>query len=230
MGVHHRFEHVDDFAHMLMDITATEANGKRYYETPTGKKYPSVTTVLGANPAKKQSLMEWRRRVGHAEANRVTNEATSQGTAMHLMCERFLKNQSNYLETDNPYAPAMFEQLRPKLIKNVNKIIALEAPLWSDLLQLAGRTDCIGEWEGKRSIIDFKTSMKPKKKAWIEDYFKQACAYACMFRERTGVPIPQIVIIIAVRESEPQIFVQNCKDWIDPLIQATDYYYAMEKA
>lgn len=217
-----QFEHVNQYT--FTDIEAVHEFGKRYYLTPDGKKYVSVTSLLGANPEKRKSLAQWRRNVGAAEADRITKEAAAQGTAMHSMCEQYLKNE-DIEETENLHAPDLFDSIRPIIAKNIDRVHTLEAPLWSHQLRLAGRVDCVANWDGKPAIIDFKTSMKPKKKEWIHDYFKQATAYAVMFRERTGISVPRIAILIAVRDSKPQVFVERAIDWIDPLMDAIDSFY-----
>lgn len=218
------------FAHEFIleqgvDIKAVQEDLGRFYICPGDAKYPSVTTVLGSKPEKKASIASWRKRVGAAEADRISNEAATQGTAMHLMCERYLLNQDDYLETTDPFAPEMFSKIKPLLDKHLSVVHALEAPLWSHRLKVAGRVDCCGIWDGKRSIIDFKTSMKPKRKEWIEDYFKQATCYACMWEEVTGWPVPQIVILISVRNSSPQVFVEKRNNWLEKLVAELETYH-----
>lgn len=118
----------------------------------------------------------------------------------------------------------MFKPLQPILDEYVDNIHALEAPLWSSHLRVAGTVDCIAEFSGKLSVIDFKTSNKPKKEEWIENYFMQCAAYAVMYEERTGTPINRLAVLITVQDSEPQIFVKKRDDYINKFIELRDQF------
>ena len=197
-----KFIHVDDIDDVKVPQRTTIQNGKRVYLTPGGKHYPSITSIISSQP--KPSLVEWRERVGDEEADRVIKEATTLGTAVHDLCERYLYNQN--LMTTNEEARSVFNRLR-FLLSNINKIIGLEIPLYSDQLKVAGTTDCIAEYNGVLSVIDFKTSRKAKKEEWIEDYYIQAFFYAEAFFEMTGCLPEQIVILVAIRdEFNVQVF------------------------
>ena len=215
-----------NFKHVGCDIDydlATETiNGKRFYVTPGGNKYPSVTTIT--SQYNKQSIMEWRKRVGEEEANRISSKAAGRGTRVHTMCENYLNNQEDYLQKQMPDAIVMFKTLQPLLNEYVNNIHALEVPLYSDYLRTAGRVDCIAEFDGTISVIDFKTSSKPKEDKWIQNYYMQCSAYAVMFEERTGIPVPRIVVMIAVDGEKAQIFVKKRNDYIDGFIKYRDIY------
>lgn len=215
-----------NFKHVGCDIDydlATETiNGKRFYVTPGGNKYPSVTTIT--SQYNKQSIMEWRKRVGEEEANRISSKAAGRGTRVHTMCENYLNNQEDYLQKQMPDAIVMFKTLQPLLNEYVNNIHALEVPLYSDYLRTAGRVDCIAEFDGAISVIDFKTSSKPKEDKWIQNYYMQCSAYAVMFEERTGIPVPRIVVMIAVDGEKAQIFVKKRNDYIDEFIKYRDIY------
>ena len=215
-----------NFKHVGCDIDydlATETiNGKRFYVTPGGNKYPSVTTIT--SQYNKQSIMEWRKRVGEEEANRISSKAAGRGTRVHTMCENYLNNQEDYLQKQMPDAIVMFNTLQPLLNEYVNNIHALEVPLYSDYLRTAGRVDCIAEFDGAISVIDFKTSSKPKEDKWIQNYYMQCSAYAVMFEERTGIPVPRIVVMIAVDGEKAQIFVKKRNDYIDEFIKYRDIY------
>jgi genome maintenance exonuclease 1 len=197
----------------------TFPDGKRYYTLEDGTKLPSVTTVLGAQ--KKQAIMEWRRRVGEEEANRVSRKATSRGTNVHTLCERYLNNEA--LGDIMPDAKEMFASLKP-LLNRIDNIHYQECALWSKQLEMAGRVDCIGEFDGKLSVIDFKTSKKIKSEAHIEDYFWQTTAYALMYEEMIGTPIDDIVIIMAVEDEQPLLFRQKTQDHIHGLAKAIQFY------
>ena len=192
--------------------------GRRVYVTPNGHTYPSITSVLGSQP--KPSLDAWRERVGDEEADRIMKESAKLGTAVHDLCERYLSNQNLLMVNDE--ARGVFNRLR-FLLGNINNIVGLEIPLYSDILKLAGTADCIAEYNGVLSVIDFKTSKRAKKEEWIEDYFIQAFFYSAAFFEMTGAIPEQIVILIAVRESfEVQVFKKPFKEmdtYIEKLIQ-----------
>lgn len=201
------------------DLEAITTERGRVYTTPKGKKYRSITTVLSAFG--KQAILEWRKRVGDSEADKISTKASTRGTNLHLVCEKYLLNEytPSKLKTLMPNIKALFQQLKPELDKNIGKIYALEQALYSDELEIAGRVDCIAEWNGELSIIDFKTSSKFKKESYILNYFMQCTAYAIMFEERTGKPIDKIVVAIAVENEKPQIFVRSKLDYVSELMK-----------
>jgi genome maintenance exonuclease 1 len=203
----------------------TFPDGKRYYTLPNGKRLPSVTTVVGAQ--KKQTFIDWRKRVGDEEANRITKQATSRGTNVHTICENYLNNKQDYLKGIMPDAVEFFLTIKPYLNK-IDNIHYQEQALWSEKIEMAGRVDCIAEYEGKLSVIDFKTASRPKKRDDILDYFWQCTAYALMYEELTGEPIHDIVIIMAVKDSSPMIFKEKVIDHIPGLVSAIDYYRKMQ--
>lgn len=205
------------------DLETVNENGKRFYQTPDGQKHPSVTTVLSINT--RDAIMEWRRRVGPEEANRVSSFAASRGTRVHTMIERYLDNRDDYLEKSNHITRKNFYTMKPTLDEKVSKVILQEAPLYSNHLGLAGRVDCIGVFDGRLSIIDFKTSAKPKKKEWIHNYFMQKTAYAIAFEERTSIPIVDLVtLIVNDIDKEPQVFKEKRDNWVEPLFDTIHRY------
>lgn len=201
--------------------SVTQPDGKRYYVTPSGKRLPSVTTVVGA--MKKQAIMEWRKRVGEEEANRVSKLATGRGNRVHLLAERYLNNEKIVWIKEMPDAVEMFRTLI-KPIHRINNINYQEQALWSEKVGMAGRVDLIAEWDGTLSVIDFKTSKRIKKREDIFDYFAQCTAYALMYEELVGKPIEQLVIVMAVEDSEPLIFVEKVSDHIETLLEHIEYY------
>ena len=214
--------HTVDFLHHNHDFErlprTTAHDGTRVYKTPSGRAYPSVTSITGLST--KKAITEWRARVGEKTANEISTRAATRGTKIHSLCEDYLNNK--------PVEPDIFDQemwnsFLPELSK-INNIHALEAPLYSDHLEVAGTVDCVAEYEGKMSIIDFKTSRKPKKESYINNYFMQASAYAVAFEERTRIPINRLVILIAVDEHDPQVFIQRRDDWIDQFIDLRKQY------
>ena len=205
---------------ILTDLKSeTFPDGKRYYTLEDGTRLPSVTTVLGAQ--KKEAIMKWRKRVGEVEANRISKQATGRGTNVHTLCERYLNNES--LGNVMPDAVEMFRSLKP-LLHRIDNIHYQECALWSKQLGMAGRVDCIGEFDGVLSVIDFKTSKKIKEQGQIEDYFWQTAAYALMYEEMIGQPIDELVIIMAVENEQPLLFKQKTSDHIHGLVKAIKFY------
>lgn len=185
------------FIELPSEINEIEIEGKRFYSTPGGT-FPSVTTVTGFE--KQQFFAEWREK-NPEESKRVT----SRGTKFHSTIESYLRNEPLDLDNMMPGNKALFLLLKPELDK-IDNIVALETPLWSKTIGLAGRTDCIAEYDGKLSIIDFKASSKEKKKSHIDNYLTQATAYSLMFQERTGIVIDNFAILIACEDGMRQVF------------------------
>lgn len=206
----------------LSDLKSeTFPDGKRYYTLEDGTRLPSVTTVLGAQ--KKQAIFEWRQRVGEVEANRISKQATSRGTNVHTICENYLNNKVDYMKDIMPDALEYFLSIKPFLNK-INNIHYQEAALWSKQLGMAGRVDCIGEYEGELAVIDFKTASRAKSRDSIMDYFWQTTAYSLMYEELIGVPINNLVIIMAVKDLQPLIINEKTSDHINGLVEAIHYY------
>ena len=210
----------------LKELDTETKNGKRFYITPEGKKYPSVTTVSSFHSAK--DIQKWRKRVGAETANKISTQASVRGTAVHKLCEDYINNVEDYTKKHMPVNIQAFNSIKPILDSNINNVVMQECPLYSDYLQVGGRVDCIAEWNGKLSVIDFKTSRKIKKKEWIKGYLMQESAYCVMFEERTKIPIRQIVTVITVDNEEPQIFVEDRDnhiwDFVDVRKQFKNYY------
>ena len=192
----------------LKELESFERGGKRFYPITNGIEYPSVTTVTSIRS--KKSIEEWRKRVGEEKANDIMNRATRRGTKYHAIIESYLKNELE--EVNDEPLPSMLFKISKSTLNRINNIHALEAPLYSDYLRLAGRVDCICEFDGILSIVDFKSSTKVKEEEWIENYFVQETAYAVMYYERTGVKVDQIVTIIATEDGECQVFIKSDLD------------------
>lgn len=206
----------------LKQLETDESTGERFYISPNGSKLPSVTTVLGY--FKKKSLIEWRNKIGHEEADRVMYRASTRGTKFHNMLESYLRNEDDFLDGVMPDMKQSFRDIQETL-DLIDNIHYIESPLYSESLGIAGRTDCIGEFAGVLSIIDFKTSLKQKKAEWIENYFEQGTAYALMYEELVGKPIDQIVIIISCDDSDvPQVFIRDKNDYIQNLLEKIHIY------
>lgn len=210
------FTHIQNLSFPELDVDTTE-NG-RFYVTPEGNKYPSVTTVISKG-TDNSYLQKWKDRVGEEEAARVSRQATARGEAVHTLAEQYLLNNPHYTKGHMPANIASFNYIKPFLDKHVGVISGLELPLYSDYLRVAGRVDCIAEWDGILSIIDFKTSKRKKSKEDVFGYMCQESCYSYMFYERTGIPVPQIVTVMTVDDSEPLVFVERSKNFLPEFIK-----------
>ena len=212
------------FTHKPVEVTELSTktvNRKRFYETPEGKLYPSITTVLQRR--KMEGLMEWRKKVGDDVANYVARTAAARGTKVHQMCEDFLNNNFDEEIHKKNFLPyTLFGQIKPVLNEKVDNIMSQECGLYSDKYMVAGRVDCIGEYNGIPSIIDFKTSTRERNDDWNESYYIQASAYAEMFEERTGIEINQIVILVVTEDGIVQEFIKTKQDYLPLLVEAID--------
>ena len=205
----------------LVDIVTENKHGKRHYVTPEGELYPSITTILGE--FSKASIQKWRKRVGETEANKISGKASRRGTSVHSICEAYIKNEDGYLDGQTPNIIELFKTIEP-FLERVDNIHGVELALYSDHFGVAGRTDLIAEFDGTLSVIDYKTSNKIKKKEWCESYFAQCAFYAVAYEELTKIPVPQVVVIIAVDEEHPQLFVEKRDDWVDKIWEAKKLY------
>ena len=167
--------------------------------------------------------MEWRKNVGDDVANYIARTAAHRGTKVHHMCEDFLNNNFDEEVHKKNFLPyVLFGQLKPVLMQKVNNILAQECGLYTDKYRVAGRVDCIAEYNGVKSIIDFKTSRKERNDDWNESYYIQASAYAEMFEERTGIAINQIVILVVTEDGVVQEFVKDKGEYLPMLVEAID--------
>ena len=200
----------------LPEVTTETINRKRFYVTPEGEKYPSITTVLSNR--KKEGLFEWRKRVGNDVANYVARTSASRGTKVHHMCEDYLNNEFDKEKHKKDFLPfCLFNQLKDQALCNMNNIYAQEAGLYSDKYKVAGRVDCVAEYKDTLSIIDFKTSTRERSDDWNENYYIQGSAYAEMFEERTKIKIDQVVILVVTEDGTVQEFVKSKQDYLPML-------------
>jgi hypothetical protein len=200
---------------VLCELDRKEIEGKRYYISPEGKPLPSVTTFLGH--FKKDSIVAWRKRVGEEEANKISGRASRRGTKFHSLMESYLNNEAGFLNEDViPDMKKSFWDMVP-LLDKIDNIHYIETMLYSETLGLAGQVDCIAEYDGVPSVIDFKTSNKLKKEEWITNYFEQCTCYSLMYEEMTGVKAKQIVVLISVDHENPQVFVKKRGDYVNGL-------------
>ena len=214
-----------DFKHHdvnLPDLKRTNKDGKRLYETPSGELYPSITTVLSR--MSREGIKAWRERVGAEEANKISVKASRRGTAVHKLAEEYLKNNPKWASKAMPSNVESFNTIRPILEENIDLVYGLEVFLYSDFLGVAGQCDCVCQWNGRTTIVDFKTARKAKKEEYIQNYFMQGCAYAIMFEERTGIPVPDICIVVAVDDDSPQVFHVKRDDYVKNLQEQIRLY------
>ena len=210
----------------LQPITATNTDGIRLYKTPEGNKYPSITTVLSVR--NKKGLAQWRKRVGNDVANHISRTAANRGTKVHHMCEDYLNNVAfnspmDWEKHKKHFLPyCLFSELRDNALTYIDNIYAQEAGLYSDKYKVEGRVDCIAEYKGVPSIIDFKTSTKERIDKYNESYYIQGSAYAEMYKERTGVDISQVVILVVTEDGTVQEFIKQKHDYLNTLVETVE--------
>ena len=198
----------------LQDLRTENIEGKRHYVTPDGNKYISITTLL--SNLSKAGIQKWRARVGEVEANRISTKASRQGTGVHSVCESYIKNEDGFLDGRMPNEVEMFQSINP-LLDKIDNVHVTEGALYSDELKIAGRTDLIAEFDDELAVIDYKTSRKIKTWDMCHAYFMQGAFYAHAYEERTGIPINNITIIMAVENEKPLLFRETKDRWMEPL-------------
>ena len=203
------FNHIDI---NLPELSRETIDGVRYYTIPSQDgpiKLVSVTSIT--SHFNREVFAKWRKRVGEDEANKITKNATSRGTDMHTLVENFLRNKELPKGSVQPLSEFLY-LIAKDALKRINNIYALERSLYSEYLGIAGTVDCIAEFDGELAIIDFKTSKKPKPRDWIENYFVQCCAYACMLHELTGLSVKKFVIIMSCENGEVEVYEEYNKE------------------
>ena len=217
------FNHVGELT--PIEMSAEMVDGKRVYLTPEGNKYPSITTVIGNNAKKKAGIARWRQRVGEEKANAISARSTGRGTKYHSIAEDYFNNSLDLKKYNKfPLPVLMFHHSRDTLDR-INNIYLQEAALYSNHLEVAGRVDCIAEFDGELSIIDFKTAAEPKQERYLYDYFVQETAYACCLQELYGVTVKQLVTIVACENGETQVkVIPPKKEFLLTLMQYIDEY------
>jgi genome maintenance exonuclease 1 len=204
------------------DLETVQEDGRRFYLTPSGKKYPSMTTVLQLMTA--EGIAKWRARVGEEVANKISVQAARRGTLMHKLCEDYVNNEKIDTDALMPLDYQNFNALKEQMDKHFGKVYGQEIALYSDFLEMAGRVDCIAEYKGKLSIIDYKTARKAKKRENIKNYFMQAAGYAVMYEEIFKQPINQLVILMSVDHEGVVEFIEKRDDHIHDLIALRKKY------
>jgi genome maintenance exonuclease 1 len=201
------------FQHVEIDLPKLQReviDGVRYYkikDSDDNFRAVSITSVI--SHYNKEFFQKWRNRVGEEEANKITRQATSQGTDAHTLIEHHLLNKE--LPKVQPISEYLFKIAKPELSR-INNIYALEGSLYSQFFGIAGTVDCIAEFDGELAIVDFKTSKKPKPREWIDGYFVQCCAYACMLHELTGISVKKFVIIMTCVNGEVVVYEERDKE------------------
>lgn len=211
------------------ELSARMKRGQRWYTTPSGVEYPSVTTVLGAE--EKPGLKAWKDALGPKKATKEMKRASERGTAVHEMIEHYIDNvdYDEVISSHDYQNVKLFNQLRPRL-KKIDNVRAQEIPLYSDVLKVAGRVDCVAEYNGVLSIIDFKTSNNTKDLSMVHDYFLQCTAYAIMYSELFEEAIEDIVVLIGVEKGiAPMMYKKKIDDYIEPLLKRIHKFYSMNK-
>ena len=218
------------FNHVQLDrevpkLQQVNENGTRYYVTPEGNKYPSITTVLSAYNI--GHIMEWRKRVGEEQANKISRQASGRGTRVHNTIEKYLLNELTDMDIRRmmPDLKDMFRKIRPYIDEHIGTIYGVEKRLYSDRLRIAGTCDCIAEWDGVISIIDWKTSNYQKDKCQIDNYFMQVAGYADMVYERVNIPIQRVVVAINVEHEGSQVYVEDKDNYLAKLESCLNDYY-----
>jgi genome maintenance exonuclease 1 len=209
----------------VLDLDVINGESGRFYVTPTGNHWPSMTTILGAT-SDKSGLDDWRERVGDTEANRIGHIAATRGTGLHEITEKYIRGDSTFLDGAMPLSRKMFFQIKPFLDQSLGTVLGIEQALYSDQHKTAGRSDLIAFYKGKRSVIDYKSSGKQKDFDWIQGYFIQGAGYGSLFSWMTGLDIEQIVILIGVEDSQHgQEFIVPFSDYKDQFSQYVSQYY-----
>ena len=214
-----KFNFIDLNKSKLPVTKGKKVDGFRFYDID-GKAYPSVTSVLGIK--KKAELQGWREKIGENVANWEMGRAARRGKATHLLVEEYLKGKT---PSERGVLPlGLFKLLRP-YIDQIDNIHLLETIMYSPKLTIAGQVDCVAEYNGKLSVIDFKTANKERQESCIDNYFLQTTAYAQMYEETFGKSIDQIVILLASEDGSVQNFVKEKKDYMTPLMKSIDEFY-----
>ena len=235
MKIQKQYQHID--IPRIPKLIRQKIAGERHYVNEEGSIYPSITTILSIRG--KEAIYEWRKRVGDVEANRITKRATTRGTQFHSLMEQYFLNQITDVDqfkvdaiAKNPGVWFLFLEAIQELEKKIGKIYCIEDYLYSDEYGVAGAVDMIAEWDGKISVVDFKTSNSAKKEEWIENYFIQGTAYAKMFTERTGILCDQLVIFVVPDDGIPQTFIKQVNDYTELLKESIRDYdnYKLKRA
>ncbi len=214
-----KFKFIELDKSVLPKTKGKKIDGHRFYQID-GKNYPSITTVLGIQKTKE--LQKWRDSIGNDVANWEMGRAARRGKATHTLVEQYLKGETPSERSVLPLG--LFRLLKP-YVDQINNIHALETIMYSKKLTVAGQVDCIAEYNGKLSVIDFKTANKERQESWIENYFLQTCAYSIMYEELYGTKIEQLVILIAGEDGTMVPFIKERKPYEEKLGKSIQDFY-----
>jgi len=214
-----KFNFVNIDKSVLPELKRKNVDGHRFYEI-NGKAYPSITTILSIK--KTEDLKEWRAKVGEDVANYEMRRAAIRGNAVHKLVEQYIKGETPSIRDVLPLG--LFRLLKP-YIDQIDNVHALETVMYSDKLTIAGQSDCIAEYNGKLSVIDFKSANKARKEDWIENYYLQTTAYAIMYEELFKKNIEQIVVLLAAEDGTVSAYIKQKKDFENKLIESIDNFY-----
>ncbi len=207
------------------DLPYSSVNGIRFYKV-NGQQYPSITTCIGRQRSKQAGLQQWRDRVGEDAAKHISRTAAIRGTAFHTLCEEYVNgNDIEHLKSKHFLAWHMFGELKSHINEHLDGVVLQETTMHSDEYKVAGRSDLIAEWDGKLSIVDYKTTTKMKRPEWIQDYFVQCAAYAKMFEEHTGYLVDDLVIAMVAEDGQVEIFKSETKLHLSKLEEIMDEFY-----
>jgi genome maintenance exonuclease 1 len=207
------------------DLPYTTKAGIRFYDV-NGEFYPSITTCIGKQRSKQKGLQDWRNRVGEDAAKHISRTAAIRGTAFHTLCEEYVNgNDIEHLKSKHFLAWHMFGELKSHINTHLDGVVLQETTMYSDEYKVAGRSDLIAEWDGKLSIVDYKTTTKMKKPEWIQDYFVQCTAYAKMFEEHTGYPVDDLVIAMVAEDGQVELFKSKTELHLGRLEEIMEEFY-----
>ena len=213
------FKFVDVNKQLLPQTKGKNLNGVRFYNVD-GTNYPSITSILSIR--KSEGLKKWRENIGEAVANFEMRRAAGRGKATHTLVENYLKGETPGERGVLPLG--LFRLMKPYL-DNIDNIHLIEAIMLSKKLTVAGQTDCVAEYRGKLSVIDFKTANKERVDSWNENYYIKCTAYAHMYEELFDTPIEQIVILQAGEDGSAKSFIKNKADYEEKLGKAIKDFY-----
>ena len=214
-----KFKFIELDKSVLPNTKGKNIDGTRFYEIE-GKNYPSITSILSIRS--KEGLEKWRKSVGEDAAKWEMGRAARRGKSAHTLIEQYIKGETPSIRDVLPLG--LFKLLKP-YIDQIDNIHCLETIMYSKKLKVAGQTDCIAEYNGKFSVIDFKTANKFREEGWVENYFLQTTAYAQMYEELYNKPIEQLVILIGSEDGSSQAFIKEKKDYDKKLVEAIDNFY-----
>ena len=195
---------------VLPPLERETVDGVRYYKVPDADEFVKLVSITSITSFwNREKFAKWRKKIGEDKANEITRKATSRGTDTHTLIEHYLLNEETLPEVQ-PISDFLYKIAKPTL-NNIDNIHALEGSLYSKQLGVAGTVDCIAEYDGELAVIYFKTAAAQKPRDWIDGYFVQAAAYACMYYELTGISVKKLVIIMTCENGDCVVYEERDK-------------------